>query len=202
MIIGKEYIDSGILEQYVLGVTTPEESREVELIAANHPAIQYEIDAIYLALETYAMENAIAPNPILKPFLLATIDYSDRLKSGESVTEPPILNKKSIIEDYAVWLNRNDMISPDMDDVYAKIIGYTPTVVTAIVWIKSYAPHEVHDHEFEKFLIIEGTCEIIIGDEVNKLIAGDYFEIPLHKNHFVKVTSIIPCKVILQRIAA
>ena len=69
-------------------------------------------------------------------------------------------------------------------------------------WLKDYAPQEVHDDEHEKFLIIEGTCDIIVGNEINQLVAGDYFAIPLHKNHIIKVTSSQPCKVILQRVAA
>lgn len=193
---------SGLLELYVLGATSPAESTEVELMAAADPAIRLEIEAIEEALEAYAMEHAAAPNPVIKPFLLATIDYTERLKGGEPITMPPVLNKNSIIEDYSPWLNRSDLLVPGDNAIFAKIIGYTPEVVTAIVWIKEYAPHEIHDHEFEKFLIVEGTCDIVVGDEVHALVPGDYFAIPLHKNHQVKVTSTIPCKVILQRIAA
>jgi mannose-6-phosphate isomerase-like protein (cupin superfamily) len=197
-----EYMGSGLLELYVLGATSPAESTEVELMAATDPAIRLEIEAIEEALEAYAMEHAAAPNPVIKPFLLATIDYTERLKGGEPITMPPVLNKNSIIEDYSPWLNRSDLLVPGDNAIFAKIIGYTPEVVTAIVWIKEYAPHEIHDHEFEKFLIVEGTCDIVVGDEVHALVPGDYFAIPLHKNHQVKVTSTIPCKVILQRIAA
>jgi mannose-6-phosphate isomerase-like protein (cupin superfamily) len=199
---GKEYIDSGILEQYVLGGTSAEESREVELRAAADPAIRQEIELISGILFSYAMEHALTPNPVLKPFLLATIDYTERLKNGEPASFPPVLHEKTVIADYAAWLNRKDMVNPGTADLYAKIIGYTPQITSAIVWIKDYAPQEVHDNEFEKFLIVEGTCEITVGDDVHALKAGDYFQIPLHKTHMVKVTSTIPCKVILQRVAA
>ena len=202
MIPGKNYIDSGILEQYVLGNTSLLESKEVEMMAASDPAIRLELEKIAEALETYAMINAVNSNPVMKPFLLATVDYSERINSGEPVSFPPILNENSLIEDYAVWLNRDDMVSQDADALFAKIIGYTPEAITAIVWIKDYAPQEVHDNEYEKFLIVEGTCNIIVGEEVNQLIPGNYFAIPLYKKHLVEVTSLIPCKVILQRIAA
>ena len=198
----EEYIGSGILEQYVLGYTTHLESQEVELMAAADDAVRLEIEAITEALGAYALGHAMAPNPIIKPFLLATIDYSERMQNGEPVSEPPLLTEKSVIADYAAWLNRSDMIPRNDEDVYAKIIGYTPQAITAIVWLKDYAPQEVHDHEFEKFLVVEGTCNIIVGDEVNPLVPGDYFTIPLHKNHMIKVTSAIACKVILQRVAA
>ena len=149
------------------------------------------------------MENAIPPNELIKPFLIATIDYTQRLENGEEVTHPPLLNEASTIDDYLPWINRADMKPPSADlDLFAKIIGYTPAVTSAIVWINEYAPHEVHDHEYERFLIVEGTCEIIVEEEVNQLKPSDYFAIPLHKKHMIKVTSSFPCKVILQRIAA
>lgn len=198
----KEYIESGILEQYVLGTASPEECREVELRAAADSAIRQEIDTIGEALEALAMENAIAPDPIIKPFLMATINYEQRILNGEPVTEPPLLNEYSKPDDYTSWLNRADMVSPGTDDVFAKIIGFTEKVTTAIVWLKEMAPQEVHDDEYERFLIIEGTCDIVVDGKSNKLIPGDYFAIPLHSNHHIIVTSTIPCKVILQRVAA
>lgn len=202
MTIGSDYIGSGLLEQYVLGLTSPEQSIEVEQRAAADAAIREEIDAISEAMEAYAVAHAIIPDPIIKPFLLATIDYTERLKSGESSTVPPMLNENSTIEDFAPWLNRDDMIASGTENIHAKIIGYTAEAITAIIWIKDFAPPEVHDHEIEKFFIVEGTCDIIVGETVHQLAAGDYFQIPLYINHLVKVTSSIPCKIILQRMAA
>ena len=67
---------------------------------------------------------------------------------------------------------------------------------------KRFGSQEVHHDEYEKFLIVEGTCTITIGDEVHNLVPGNFLSIPLYKNHTVTVTSLIPCKIILQRIAA
>jgi mannose-6-phosphate isomerase-like protein (cupin superfamily) len=197
-----EFIESGILEQYVMGFASNSEVLEVERMAGKHTAVKLEIDSIAAALEDLASSTAIAPNPVIKPLLMATIDYTERLKNGEAPAQPPLLSPSSKPEDYIEWLNRTDMVSTGKEDLFAKIIGYTPEVISAIVWIKNYAPHEVHDNEYERFLIVEGTCDIIVADKVNHLVPGDYFAIPLHKTHMVKVTSLIPCKVILQRIAA
>ena len=198
----KEYIESGILEQYVLGIASPAEMKEVEEMAAADPVIRSEIDAISEMLEAIAMQNAVAPDPIIRPFLLATINYEERIKNGEPVTAPPLLHEKSNANEYAAWLQREDMVSPGTDDVFARIIGYTEKAITAIVWLKEMAPQEVHKDELERFLIIEGTCDIVVDGTVNKLVPGDYFAIPLHSDHHIKVTSDIPCKVILQRVAA
>jgi mannose-6-phosphate isomerase-like protein (cupin superfamily) len=95
------------------------------------------------------------------------------------------------------------MVLPaENEGVFARIIGYTPEVITAIVWLKDYAPAEVHHNEYERFLIVEGSCDIFIGDEMHQLSPGDYLQIPLFADHRVVITSSIPCKVILQRVAA
>lgn len=52
------YIESGILEQYALGLLTPAEQAAVEAEAARHPAIAQELAAARLALEHYAQAHA------------------------------------------------------------------------------------------------------------------------------------------------
>ena len=49
-----------------------------------------------------------------------------------------------------------------------------------------------------KFLIVA----ITVGDQEYDLKPGDYMSMPLHINHHVCVTSPVPCKIILQRVAA
>ena len=198
----KQFIESGILEQYVFGTASPSELEEVERMAAADPLIKIEIDTICETLEIQAMVYRIEPGPAVKPFLMAEINYTERLKNGEPVTTPPLLHEQSTPADYTSWLNRDDMQYTGTENLFARIIGYTPEVITAIVWIKTATPEEIHDDEYERFLIVEGTCDILVGDETSHLVPGDYFAIPLYKNHVVKVTSTMPCKVILQRTAA
>jgi len=198
-----EYIESGVLELYVLGDVSQEKAREIELLAAKHAKVRSEINLISQTLEKIAMRQAVPAPATVKLFVFATIDYIERLKSGEKPTFPPTLNKDSTIENYAKWLNRDDMVlSDDFEAFHAKIIGHTPEAMTAIVWLEFGAPAETHTDEFERFLIVEGTCEIAFGDEVHYLKTGDFLQIPLFLAHTIKVTSDIPCKVILQRVAA
>ena len=62
----KEYIESGILESYVLGVATAGESAEVERLSLEYPAIRQELDAIRNSLETYALQYEKEPPVFLK----------------------------------------------------------------------------------------------------------------------------------------
>lgn len=199
----RKFIESGILEMYVLGQTTAEETSEVEQMASMYDEVHHEIQEISAALEQYAKANAVEPDPMIHPFLMAVIDYTERLKKGEAPAFPPPLHEGSKISDYAEWLKRTDLSpSEPLVDVHASIIGYTPEVTTAIVWLKDGAPPETHTKELEKFLIVEGTCDITIDNKVHSLQPGNVLIIPLHMTHWVKVTSPHPCKIILQRAAA
>ena len=198
-----EFMQSGLLELYVMGSTSPEETEEVEQMAAAHPAIRRELEAIGQTMETYAQAHAVKPKATLKPLIMATINYLERLKHGEPAAAPPTLTPNSTVADFALWLNRSDMVLPaDAEAIHAKIIGATPEATTAIVWLTGITENEIHHDEYERFLIIEGSCEITAGEEVHRLTAGDYYAVPLHTRHMVKVTSALPCKVILQRLAA
>lgn len=195
------YIESGILELYVLGMATEEEVIEIEQLAAAHSEIKNEIEAITTALRIEAREKVSEPNLTIKPMILAIIDFQARLHNGEEPQLIPLLNENSKPSDFNPWLTRVDMI-PDDSDVFAKLLGVTAEATSAIVWMKTGSPPETHANEYEKFLILEGTCDIVINEKPFSLVAGDYMSIPLHATHYLKVTSSTPCKVILQRVAA
>jgi len=199
----ESFIESGILEIYVLGMASAEEINQVEEMASLYKEVNKKIQEISATLKVYAEIHSSMPNATIKPMILASVDYMERLRNGEQPTFPPILTNNSTVKDYGEWLNRSDIQLPDnFNQIYVKLIGYTPEVTTGIVWIKSETPYEVHTDEHEKFLILEGTCDINIDGKVQSLVPGDYLSIPLHAGHTVKVTSSIPCKVILQRVAA
>ncbi len=180
-----------------------QEAKEVEMIAENNISVHNEIQQIRQVLESYALSHATAPSSTVKAFLFATIDYSENIKSDAAYEFPPLLNEVSHVADYAKWLGRDDMILPgDFKGIHAKIIGYTAKIITAIIWIKDGAPQEVHYDEFEQFLIVEGSCAITIEKDIHHLTAGNFLSIPPLKEHKVDITSSIPCKIILQRIAA
>jgi len=86
----KAYIESGILELYVVGDVSQAEKLEVEAMAAKHPAIKAELEEIGTSLELYARANAIEPaegqrNKILNS-LLTNFD-DDGNFSTKSTTE-------------------------------------------------------------------------------------------------------------------
>jgi hypothetical protein len=71
----RKFIDSGILEMYVMGDTSPQQNALVERLAEEHIEIREELYAIEIALENYALSQAKEVDPTIKPFLMATMDY-------------------------------------------------------------------------------------------------------------------------------
>lgn len=90
----KAYIESGILELYVMGQLTAPEMSEVEKRAAVSPEIRQEITAIEIALEKYAMEGAVEPRKNLFAEIEATIHEAPGYIIPERI-EPiaPALNR-------------------------------------------------------------------------------------------------------------
>lgn len=198
-----DYFESGLLELYVLGLCSEAEAVTIKQLALQHPEIETEIRNIEAALQVYAESQATAPPDTARALLIATIDYTTRLQNGEPVTTPPLLHAGSVAADFEPWISRTDMVRTDEpDDIFLKLIGANEKATTAILWLEKGAPGESHADEHERFLILEGSCDIVVSGHTNKLKAGDYFEIPLHADHHVVVTSGCACKAILQRVAA
>ena len=203
MVDVNNYINSGIIEEYVLGLCSNEDKLEVEQLAQSHPEILSAINDFSQSIEHYTNENSIEPNPAIKPMLIATIDFMTRLEKGEQPLSVPLLTPHTTVDEFSNWLNRSDMVLPDQKPpVYAKIISSTSKETTAIVWLKEAAPAEVHTDTYEKFLVVEGSCTISIEDTIHRLVPGDFLSIPLHVSHVITVTSTEYCKIILQRVAA
>jgi len=69
----KAYMETGILELYVLGDVSPQEKLQVEEMAAKHPLIKAELEEIELSMELFAQENAIEPAEALRDRVLNSV---------------------------------------------------------------------------------------------------------------------------------
>ena len=69
-----DYILSGILEQYVLGDVSPQEKQEVECMSHIYPEIQTELFKVQIALEGFAMDNAIEVPSYVKKNIFEAIE--------------------------------------------------------------------------------------------------------------------------------
>ncbi len=70
----EEFIKTGLCEQYVLGLTTPEESEFVEEMLQTYPDLKGDCRGLENCMEKYARAHAIPPPPTLKKSVLSKID--------------------------------------------------------------------------------------------------------------------------------
>lgn len=66
-----DYIESGILESYVLGMLGPQESAEVEAMATEHPEVRKAVRELEETLLEMADANRVEPDPAWKDEILS-----------------------------------------------------------------------------------------------------------------------------------
>src|SRR5687768_6546870 len=72
----KEYIESGLLEAYIVGALSAEEQDRVAKDIAAHPELAVEVKAIEDAMYGYAQLHAVPPPDDLKNKIKAALDIN------------------------------------------------------------------------------------------------------------------------------
>ena len=88
----KAYIESGILELYVLGDLNHEERTEVESMLVKYPELKFELNAIEDAMVDYAQKTAVEPPTYMRDRILGSLDHE--LSDNSSINESS--NKKVV----------------------------------------------------------------------------------------------------------
>lgn len=84
----KAYIESGVLELYVLGQLNASEEQEVLAMANQYPEVRQEIEAIEIAMEKYAVQHAIQPAERLEHKIFNHPDLVVKPAVQEAITLP------------------------------------------------------------------------------------------------------------------
>jgi mannose-6-phosphate isomerase-like protein (cupin superfamily) len=180
----KAYINSGNLEQYCFELSNTMLGNEVGALRLTYPDVHQELNAIEIAIEQLAMNQALAPPPQLKNRVLAALYRDDII----SLNNLPPTNKYS---NYESWLKAVEHLIPaePFEDFFAHILQQNEKLAQTLVITKLNVPEEVHEVISESFFILKGSCACTVGNEVFTLNAGDHLNIPLHTNHDIKILS-------------
>lgn len=84
----QSFLQSGLLESYVLGQCTPDECALVERMIREHPAARAELEAIEASLEKYAMAHAVTPSDGVKAAIMDRIQAESRGKTEKQTPSP------------------------------------------------------------------------------------------------------------------
>jgi anti-sigma-K factor RskA len=91
----KEYISSGIIESYVLGMLNDAEQQEFETVCAQYPEVAQAKVSFELSLETNLLKDAIAPPPDLKSRIEDQLfKTAEATETVEQVDEKDVIIRK------------------------------------------------------------------------------------------------------------
>ena len=91
----KEYISSGVVESYVLGLLTAQERFEFEQYCEAYPELKAARNAFELAVEKQAMENAVKPPAGAKEKVLFAIQQKSASNSSKIISMEPTTRRSS-----------------------------------------------------------------------------------------------------------
>ncbi|WP_231459109.1 MULTISPECIES: anti-sigma factor domain-containing protein [unclassified Pedobacter] len=116
----RAYIESGVLELYVLGDLSAEETLQVEEIASRYQEVRDEIASIEQAMEQYALNNAVEP----------PIDVEQKLfdKLGLNIYE-------EVFETADNYINEPKIVRLDGSDGKVKTLRYALVACVALLVI-------------------------------------------------------------------
>lgn len=122
------YIETGILELYVIGQLTAQEQLEVEQMAVKHPLVKEEINAIEVAMEKYAFFHAVNP----------TAGLENKIFDEISAEVKPI--KEETVKDEAVIVQFN----PDKAKTTIRSLKYALVACMGLLVISVVALYYAH----------------------------------------------------------
>ena len=182
----QKYINSGILEEYCLGLLNEEEQSFLIQMTMLYPEVKEELIAVELMVEELALVTAVKPSRDLKKNILSKLGFDpDTLLD---LSHLPAVDDNT---DHQTWLNALDHLIPadPSEDFLMQEIRKDEQYQQMLVVTKNNVPEEEHGDFIESFFILKGKCECKVGNELHKLAEGDFLEIPLHVKHDIKITS-------------
>ncbi|QNL47978.1 hypothetical protein H8S90_14280 [Olivibacter sp. SDN3] len=181
------YIQSGILELYVLNLLEPPERAEVQDMICLYPSIKEEVEKLELKLEADVRQAAVTPPSTLKEKIYASIQEMERAKQVDfDWTALGLIDQNT---DYKAWYQAVCDRYPKafQQDNYFKILREDATAKQLLVVSSSDVAEESHDDTYESFLILKGKCMCTVESDTFFLEPGGFTQIPLHTRHQVKI---------------
>lgn len=140
----KAYIETGILELYVLGQLEFPEQREVQDMAGKFPEIKMEIDAIEVAMEKYAFSHAITPAAELEKRIFDQI-VTPPLKVSESQTTAKVFASPASQSIHVDSDNgREALLQTDKSSTTIRTLRFALAACIALLLISVFALYSAH----------------------------------------------------------
>ncbi len=181
----RDYIATGILEEYCLGLLSNDEQEMVLQVCRLYPDVRKELTAIENAMEKMAAIRAVTPNSSLRGKLLTSLGFSEPVIKFALDDLPPTRPNSN----HHSWLASLAHLIPaePAEDFLCHVLRKDEVLAQMLIIAKNNVPEETHDNYKESFFILKGRCECTVGANTFMLGPGDFLEIPINVEHDVKM---------------
>ena len=170
----KAFIESGILEMYCMGLTSDEERRMVEQLAAEYPDVRTELEETEHLYLSYSKQQE--PGGIFKPHVWEAIE--------KAIILPPLLTETS---DVGFWMEFTENVRsgfPERGPIRQLFLPGDQNLITYLVKADAGAiVEEMHDDSDEMLLMLQGSCSITTHGQTRIYHEGDLICIPKNTMH-------------------
>jgi len=193
-----EYISSGVLENYCLGLCNDAEKALIENYALTYPAVKNEIEKIRNSLENYFLANQVTPSRSVKTNVMLSVYRQAALEDREYA---PLIGEQTDPSVIGSWLADKIINTPaeDFDNLFITELPSTEQVTNFIVQAKTGHETEMHENFIEYLYIVKGSCIMNFEGKERAYKEGDIIQIQPHINHTATVTSEQPMIALVQR---
>lgn len=202
----QEYIHSGVIEDYCLGIASPQQVEELEGYCDEYPEILSALKAAQDNMLQYLEGFSQTPPVGVLDEITSEIDSRSELEGVYIEPETGQLNqfvRLSKYSDYRQWRTLTKDLQPPADtDFYVHNLYRDDKNHLAVLWFNDQIPEEEHDDLKESFMVLEGECTAYLDDKAIELKTGDYWDIPLYVEHSFKNTGKGMVKTVVLRQAA
>lgn len=199
------FLRKGIIEDYCLGIASPSEVTKLLELCDQFPEFQKILDGAIKSFDNYFSTYKKEPPSRVRTAINQILSENLKLEKAQLGGKEQILDEYIGISKYSKvnqWENLIANFAPpeEFDNVYTKSLFKSDHKELTLLWVKSEVPDEVHINVSECFLLLEGTANCYVENQVYAMQKGDFMQIPLDVHHHVVVTSAIPAKAIMSRV--
>lgn len=198
------YLESGIIEQYCLGLVSPEEAVHLMELCQKHPEVELHLqktaEATKLYLSTFQKPVPTNLREKIKQQILENEAWQKAQLVGDAMQLQQYISISRTTDIAKVQAAIKELQPPtEYDNVAAHSLYAKDGFELTLVWVKEIVPMEEHPHLDESFLVLEGTADCYIDGQVFHMRAGDFMKIPPESHHEVLITSSNRAKAIMSR---
>ena len=193
-----EFIQTGLIDTYCLGFTSPEENAMIEKMAATYPEVKEEIERVRNSFKNFIHKRQMQPSPSVKTAVMNGVYARKAIQYKEWV---PLMHEPIDFSNYVASANANHLKKPveDFENVFVKELPSNGEIINYALWVKKELKEELHEDCNKYIAILSGSCDVYMNNEKLAYQKGQIISIAAGVLHSFIITSAQPMFALVQK---